>query len=279
MCLCDFGYKTCIPTISNLARSCGVNLNEACPTQINAGNSNGGCEGTTTTATCAARGNDGDTTWTAFLTADAHMDPTSGRGDIDSWWRVDFSRSMTVTDVKLFPRAVASWGYCGPGGAWTYPCVSGYEATGPNMKITVGDTDSFNSPNNALCYTTPLTANGIRTVTCTQPVTGRYLFIYQRGENTAASDPTYNQGRLSFADIQPIGRFADTSMACLGCTAGKYKDVFGNGACTNCVANTYSTFTAAKNASVCTACYHNAFAPAGSTSILDCGCGSGFEFY
>ena len=89
-----------------------------------------------------------------------------------------------------------------------------------------------------------------------------------------------SSGRLAFTEVQPIGRFADTSMACLGCTAGKYKDLTGNAACTNCAANTYSNLTAAKNASVCTPCYNNAFTvAAGSTSIWDCGCGSGFEFY
>ena len=69
------------------------------------------------------------------------------------------------------------------------------------------------------------------------------------------------------------------STYCAACTAGKYKDLTGNAACTNCAANTYSNLTAAKNASVCTPCYNFALAPAGSTSIWDCGCGSGFEFY
>lgn len=278
MCLCDLGFKTHIPTISNLARSCGVNLNEACPTLVSDIRANGGCGGTTTTATCAAFGND-DSTWTAFTTADGAQNFQYGQQEIDSWWRVDFSRRMTVTDVKLFPKYQIGWGNCGVNGAWTHPCQTGSEYMGPNMRITVGDTDSFNSPNNALCYTTPLSVNGVRTVTCTQPVTGQYLFIYQRGRNFAAGDVNYGgQGILSLSEVQPIGRLADATNSCLACTAGTFKDTLGSAACTNCPADTYSGVTAARNSSVCTQCYNNAIAPAGSDNIYDCGCSSGYEF-
>jgi len=83
-------------------------------------------------------------------------------------------------------------------------------------------------------------------------------------------------GYLSAAELLAYGGAADVT--CISCTAGKYKDVTGNSVCTNCRANTYSNLTAARNASVCTPCYNNALANAGSTSIWDCGCESGFQF-
>ena len=84
---------------------------------------------------------------------------------------------------------------------------------------------------------------------------------------------------MRIREVVVIGYDEVPQVVCAACSAGQYKDFTGNGACTNCPVNTYSNFTAARNASVCTACYNNAFAPAGSTSIWDCGCGSGFEFY
>lgn len=276
MCLCDLGFKIYIPTISNLARSCGVSFNQPCLAQVDSFRENGGCQGTTTTETCASFGTDNNE-WTSFTTAAAFMDPQYGQAPMDSWWRVDFSRRMTVTDVKLIAKPKINWGQCGPNGAWHHPCIVGYEWTGPNMRITVGDTDSFNSPNNALCYTTPDESYGIRTVTCTQPVTGRFLFVHQRGINTNGGS-YHSSGLLAFAEVQPIGRFADATNECLACTAGTYKDTLGSAACTNCPANTYSGMSAARNVSVCTQCYTNSIAPAGSDDIYDCGCSSGYEF-
>ena len=279
MCLCDFGYKTYSPTISNLARSCGVNFDQACPTEVNAYRENGEC-GTTTTADCAMRGNDGNTR-SYFITVEAYMDPTYGQADMDSWWRVDFSRPMTVTDVKLFATPVIGWNFCGADGipnplaGWNHPCINGYAYTGP-MRITVGNTDSFNSPNNALCYATPLSVNGIRTVTCTQPVTGRFLFIHQRGVTNNGG--WYTQGLLSFAEIEPIGRFPDASNACLACTAGTFKDTLGSAACTNCPENTYSGLTAQRSSATCTPCYENSVSASGSVSMDACSCVAGYEF-
>jgi len=83
---------------------------------------------------------------------------------------------------------------------------------------------------------------------------------------------------MRIREVKVIGYDEVPQLVCVGCTAGKYKDLTGNGACTDCRANTYSNFTAARNASVCTPCYNNALAAAGSTSIWDCGCASGFQF-
>jgi hypothetical protein len=67
--------------------------------------------------------------------------------------------------------------------------------------------------------------------------------------------------------------------ACSPCPAGKFKDTLGSAACTDCPENTYSDMPAARNASVCTSCYNHAVTAAGSDSILDCGCSSGYEFF
>ena len=274
MCLCNLGFQEYIPTISNLARSCGANFDQACPANVNSVSSE--CNGMSTTV-CAGRATDGVES-SSFVTADAYMDPTYGQSAIDSWWRVDFSRAMTVTDVKLFPKWEYNWGNCGPNGGWTHPCIVGSVYTGPNMRITVGDTDSFDSPNNALCYTTPLEVNGIRTVTCTQPVTGKYLFIHQKGINRNGGAGWDSSGRLAFSEVQPIGRFADTSNTCLACTAGTFKDTVGLAACTNCPANYYSGLTARTSNATCTPCYENSVAPAGSVSMDACSCVAGYEF-
>ncbi len=136
-----------------------------------------------------------------------------------------------------------------------------------NMQLQVGDSDLTNvNPNCATginALTTPLAST---TISCMS--NGRYVFV--------VSGPNENAG-LWIQEIQ-IFNPAQTC-TCIGCLAGKYKDLTGDSACTNCPANTYSNFTAARNSSVCTPCYNNALAPAGSNDIWDCGCASGFEFY
>ena len=82
-------------------------------------------------------------------------------------------------------------------------------------------------------------------------------------------------GLLGFPEVVAYGPASST---CIACTAGTFKNTLGSAACTNCPADTYSDAIAARNASACTRCYNNAFTAAGSDSIMDCGCSSGYEF-
>ena len=69
------------------------------------------------------------------------------------------------------------------------------------------------------------------------------------------------------------------AMQCTRCAPGKFKspDMLFE-PCTNCAANTYSSRTARTNASTCIPCFDNSVSAAGSDSIDDCSCSSGFEF-
>ena len=142
------------------------------------------------------------------------------------------------------------------------------------MWITVGDSDVFNSPNNVECYRTLQQVTGERTVTCSQPLTGRFLFIQQRGPNINQG----HNGRLSFSEVEPIGRNIDSVNTCSACTAGTFKDTLGSAACTNCPANHYSGLTAQRSNTTCTPCYENSVSPAGSVSMDACNCVAGYEF-
>ena len=81
---------------------------------------------------------------------------------------------------------------------------------------------------------------------------------------------------LGFPEVVAYG---PADVTCIACTAGTFKDTLGSAACTNCPADTYSDLPAARNASACTGCYNHAVTAAGSDSILDCGCSSGYEFF
>ena len=262
MCLCNFGYKpfTVVgsPAIDNLARTCGVGFNQACPTQVNSARA-GECP-----EPCALRANDG--LYDSWIFTDGNL-INSVASEIDAWWMVDFQRTVTVSAVKLWP---ARWDSLGmPGGLYT----------GPKMFITVGNTPIFNSTNNAECFREPLATQLVRTVTCAQPLAGRYLFVQQRGWNPRTGYTYYGNGYMQFTEIEPQQAAILSPGICAACIAGTYKDTLGSAACTNCSADTYSDVPAARNASVCTGCYNNAITAAGSDSILDCGCSSGYEFF
>ena len=84
---------------------------------------------------------------------------------------------------------------------------------------------------------------------------------------------------MTFAEVEPIGRFADTSNTCLACPAGTFKDTLGSAACTSCPANSYSGLTAQRSNATCTPCYKDSVSDAGSDHIDDCRCSAGFEFF
>ena len=108
---------------------------------------------------------------------------------------------------------------------------------------------------------------------------GKYIFISNRCNEGTVGVDRGNCGGLGPIWELIVRGYAVTSTFCASCTAGKFKNTLGSASCTDCPANTYSTVPAARNASVCTPCYNNAITAAGSDSISDCGCESGYEFF
>lgn len=254
MCLCDRGFKslrgwfvdTTGPTINNLARSCGQNFNQACPVTMNSFSQwciPQNVEG------CAQNGNDGNY---ASWFQDPQAIPSNSVKD--SWWRVDFQRSVRVSVVKIFARDS--------------------NQRPANMWITVGDVDSFNSPDNAECSRElQVRTDPVATYTCTQPLNGRFMFVQQRGLGVFGFS-----GLWQLAEIEATGQNLQYVDSCTACIAGKFKDTVGSADCTNCPADTYSGLTARTSNSTCTPCYEFSVSPPGSDHIDDCSCSAGFEF-
>jgi len=118
---------------------------------------------------------------------------------------------------------------------------------------------------------------------CTQCRADRYSTATAATSNSTCQPCTANA-------VSPMGSSAssmclcdygykEVNSTCAACIAGTFKDTLGSAACTDCPADTYSDMPAARNASVCTKCYNHAITAAGSDSILDCGCSSGYEFF
>jgi hypothetical protein len=243
MCLCNFGYKTFTVDPGDISRSCGANSNQACPcTQSSTMWSNTPCEN-------ALDGNDNTESF------------TNGNLGTTSWFRIDLMQQVTVSAFEVrfvqydqVPRQV-------------------------DIKVRVGNVDSYSSTANALCFENigslesfaPKVNGWTRRFSCVTPVTGQYIF-YILPYNSP------NSNFVTFGRFSTYGIIGSPTISCIGCIAGTYKDTLGSAACTNCPADTYSDAIAARNASTCTRCYNNAFTAAGSASIMDCGCSSGYEF-
>lgn len=71
------------------------------------------------------------------------------------------------------------------------------------------------------------------------------------------------------------GAITTTASTCTACTAGKFKNTTGSGACVDCEANYYSDVVARTNSS-CQKCGDNAISNAGSASFGSCQCKAGF---
>lgn len=198
-------------------------------------------------------GLDKDSVWLSNTAYSAH------------WARLELPIEATVTSFQLasltadFFRPEYKYGDCG---------------------VIVGNDLNVQSAANSICkiFGQHQVSDVLTTFNCRAPVTGKYIFVSNRYAMWDAVTQSSGSGvDISISELKVQG-YRVLSTYCAACTAGKYKDVTGNSACTNCRANTYSNFTAARNASVCTPCYNNALANAGSTSIWDCGCESGFQF-
>jgi hypothetical protein len=261
-CLCDFGYKQVevVSNIANLARSCGIG-SDACPVVV-----------------------DSVLPWPdqfnpQFVGSHMNDGGTFGNGDGNGWnsnsnvglhWaRIEFTQSSYVTDFQLALT-----------GGRSLPADRGWT----NAGVLVGNNPDVLSTENSICTIIPSqplivgARDTYATYTCNTPVMGKYIFVSNRcNQGTLGVDRGNCGGLGSIFEVRVQG-YTVNSVLCAACIAGTFKDTLGSAACTDCRADTYSEMSAARNASVCTPCYNNAITAAGSDSILDCGCSSGYEF-
>ena len=72
------------------------------------------------------------------------------------------------------------------------------------------------------------------------------------------------------------GFTGENGTTCAVCSAGQYKESYGNGPCSSCPENTYSNLVASDNRSSCLPCKPNSVSEAESTTEVDCLCKAGF---
>ena len=241
-CICKLGYTGGGGTVtvgvssSNLGRSCGPNSNQACPSA--ASTTRGG------TPSMALD----DNVNTLFI--------TEGNLGVDQWFKIDFGRVVIVQSFKIV--VIYSW-------------EVDYQR---NIKVRVGNVDSYSSLLNPTCYehagSLITLGEGVpgwtRTISCTTPRAGQYLFY--------VNPPGLNY--IEFGEFSPIGFSTPPQTACVACVIGKYKDAIGSALCSYCPLTTFSGATNATSIDTCAACPGNSTSLLGSASKDYCQCNTGF---
>jgi hypothetical protein len=235
-CTCNAGYtpgfgyapgtQASCTTTSRIERSCGALGGDACPAS----------QSSTYDANYIASNALDGTIFTFSHTSTAFQNPT--------WWRLDFGRSMTVTNIIIYNRQE-----CCP------EQING-------MTIAVGESPSVDV--NAVCASNqpaPIVSPYMTNVTCPTPLSGRYVHISVYGINRY----------LHLAEVQVQG----CGPGCPACATGTYKSATGSAACTPCVAGTYSTALAATAQTACLVCPVNSNSPIQSSATTACTCNAG----
>lgn len=239
-CNCKSGYTgpgggaTVLVYSSNLARTCGTNSNQAC---LSAASTTRG--GTTSNAL------DNDVN-TLFITE-------SGG---DQWFKIDFGKVVNVQSFTIV--VVYSW-------------EVDYQR---NIKVRVGNVDSYSSLLNPTCYehvgSLITLGAGVpgwtRTISCTTPREGQYLFY--------VNPPGLNY--IEFGEFSVQGFLPAAGIPCSACGRGKYKPSIGDSECTSCGVRTYSEAVNATSVDTCLECQGNSTSIAGSPSKMFCQCNVGF---
>ena len=132
-------------TSENLARACGADELQPCPTIQSTISANG----------LSSRAVDGDTN-TDYL---AGSSCTHTNGENNPWWRVDLGRTRSVTSVKIWNRADCCSDRLQGFEVWIGDDASSYSA---NLRCSQGGTAPLTSPHEVR-------------VDCIE--TGRYLFV------------------------------------------------------------------------------------------------------
>ena len=259
MCLCNLGYFNEPKYYANLARSCGVSENQACPVTSSEVHPN-------SPPAHAWKINDGDLD---FWHSSSLLKP--GR---PAWFRIDFGVPRTVTAVDFW------LGTCEYNAGWTEKrchqtnnwlvAVSNVASLSLLANVVGNYDDDLNVCKSRISNTLvePERPPKKVSITCDNIYTGQYMYIY-------SYEPIDNY--LTFAEIIPSGS-GGYSETCAACSAGKFKSTLGSAACTNCPADTYSGLTARTSNSTCTPCYEFSVSPPGSDNIDDCSCSAGFQF-
>ena len=243
-CRCVPGYTgsgggaTALAYSSNLARSCGTNSNQAC--LATASTIRGGTPS-------MALDNDVNT---LFI--------TEGNLGVDQWFKIDFGKVVTVQSFKIV--VIYSW-------------EVDYQR---NIKVRVGNVNSYSSLLNPTCYehvgSLITLGAGVpgwtRTISCTTPLEGQYLFYV---------NPSGGTNYIEFGEFSPQGLLSMPATPCLSCQLGKYKDSIGSAPCTSCAANTYSAQSNATSIDTCLACPGNSTSVVASMSRDYCQCNVGFS--
>lgn len=239
-CRCVPGYTgsgggaTVLVYSSNLARTCGTNSNQAC---LSAASTTRG--GTTSNAL------DNDVN-TLFIT----------EAGGDQWFKIDFGKVVNVQSFTIV--VVYSW-------------EVDYQR---NIKVRVGNVDSYSSLLNPTCYehvgSLITLGAGVpgwtRTISCTTPREGQYLFYV---------NPT-GLNYIEFGEFSVQGFLPAAGIPCSACVRGKYKPSIGDSECTLCGVRTYSEAVNATSVETCLECQGNSTSIAGSPSKMFCQCNVGF---
>ena len=221
------GAGLCTATSSTLERSCGSSGTDAC--------------------TASQSSAYDDVNFPAYKALDGNLDTIThtNSGGLQ-WWRLDFGRSVSVSQVIVYNRK---------------DCCQ-FRLAG--FKIAVGDSPSVDV--NAVCASNqpaPTVSPFMAQVTCPTPLIGRYLHI---SVYAAAGG---SDGVLSLGEVQVTG-----CPACqVVCAAGTYRVA---SACVNCATGKYSATTGATAAATCLSCPANANSLAGSTAAASCTCNPGY---
>ena len=144
----------------------------------------------------------------AYQAIDGDLGSVSLSNNGNPWWRLDFGNTKTVTSVSTWAQH------------WSYML---------NYKITVGE--STNADENAICASG---LTGDQTVTCSPPLTGRYLHISQASSYLVIKEVIVS----GFDGVCPV-------VGCNACPAGTYKSSNGSSVCTSCAAGVYSNVVGA----------------------------------
>ena len=257
-------YKaTTLSYDTNYARACGPDGNEACVTEQSSTNFGG----------VSLRANDGNT---AQVWGSQSCTHTTGSGS-QQWWRVDLVEQVAVDSLTLFGRS---------------DCCATRTQT---FSIFIGNNISTASGHtNEVCVANQphLSAGGSTGVTCTQPITGRYVFFVTTLNKALTLCEVQVRSRACSAchanSNSPVGSTAATACVCnvgfagaaggpcLQCGSGKYSSSNAS-ACVDCAAGTYKATKGASTANTCQDCAAGKYSATTGASVAstcqDCGAG------
>ena len=248
--------------ITNWARSCGANMQQACPTQQSSTQSAWGPAGSHLAV-------DGNNNGRFFSRSCTH---TSGG---QNWWRVDLGKAIRITGLHIFGRN------------------DGEHARTNNFEIYIGNDTSNGGrfANNQVCVTNQnyVPPNSGARISCIQPIIGRDVYfnvprstsyslceVYVWSSDCSSCPPNSNSAPASDALVDckcNPGSTGPDGQNCVLCSTGTYKTEPGSASCSPCPAGTYSDKVGSP---FCVPCTDESNSPQGSNSVTRCTCNAGY---